>query len=313
MAEPQQDYDKSSSTGFKSVQLFKHQTLGIGSYGKVCKAKCDNLLICAAKIIHETLFDPVEQHTIGPQREHRQPIRRFEQESEFMSTIRHPNIVQCLGMHQDPDTGLPVLLMELMDESLTHYLESSTRLIPYHIQVNLSHDVTLALSFLHSNGITHRDLSSNNVLLIRDIRAKVTDFGMARLGDLNPQINYPTCTVCPGTDVYMPPEAVQDKPRYTEKIDSFSFGVILLQMLTRKFPNPGDRRRIVPSDHPGLPNGILELRVPEIDCRQNQIDKVDPNHPLLAVTLDCLKDGYVERPSAQLLCERVAALKETPE
>ena len=173
-----------------------------------------------------------------------------------MSTIKHPNIVQCLGMHQDPDTGLPVLLMELMDESLTHYLENSTRLIPYHIQVNLSHDVTLALSFLHSNGITHRDLSSNNVLLIRDIRAKVTDFGMARLGDLNPQINYPTCTVCPGTDVYMPPEAVQDKPRYTEKIDSFSFGVILLQMLTRKFPNPGDRRRIVPSDHPGLPNGI---------------------------------------------------------
>ena len=127
-----------------------------------------------------------------------------------MSTIRHPNIVQCLGMHQDPETGLPVLLMELMDESLTHYLERSTRLIPYNVQVNLSHDVTLALSFLHSNGITHRDLSSNNVLLIQDIRAKVADFGMARLCDLNPQTNYPTCTVCPGTDVYMPPEAVQD-------------------------------------------------------------------------------------------------------
>ena len=84
-------------------------------------------------------------------------------------------------------------------------------------------------------------------------------------------------------------------------------------MLTQEFPNPRDRRRVVPSDSPGLPNGILELRIPEIDRRQNQIDKVDPNHPLLAVTLDCLKDSYVERPSARHLCKRVAALKETPE
>jgi serine/threonine-protein kinase TNNI3K len=61
--------------------------------------------------------------------------------------------------------------MELMDDSLTHFLESSPRPIPYHIQVNICHDITLALSFLHSNGIVHRDLSSNNVLLIGNVRA----------------------------------------------------------------------------------------------------------------------------------------------
>ena len=303
---------KHSSTKFGSVQLNKHETLGIGSYGKVCKAKCDNLL-CAAKIIHETLFDPVAELMIAPQREHRQPMRRFEQECEFMSTIRHPNIVQYLGMYQDPDTGLPVLLMELMDDSLTHYLERSAQPVPYHIQVNLCHDMTLALSFLHSNSISHRDLSSNNVLLIQNIRAKITDFGMARLSELNPKTNCPTFTVCPGTDVYMPPEAIQDNPKYTEKIDCFSFGVLVLQMLTREFPNPGDRRRVVPSEYPGLPSGVIEIRVPEIDRRQDQINKVDPNHTLLAVALDCLKDNHIERPSAQNLCERVAALKETSE
>lgn len=105
---------------------------------------------------------------ISPGSEHQQPMRRFEQECEFLSTIRHPNIVQYLGMYQDVDTSLPVLLMELMDDNLTHYLETSTQLIPYHIQVNLSYDMTLALSFLHSNGITHRNLSSNNVLLIQN-------------------------------------------------------------------------------------------------------------------------------------------------
>ena len=214
-----------------SIQLFKDEILGIGSYGKVCKAECDGLL-CAAKIIHKTLFDSTALQLIAPLREHRLLMRRFEQECEFLSAMQHPNIIQYLGMYQDPDTHLPVLLMELMDNSLTYFLESSQQPIPYHIQVNICHDITLALRFLHSNGIVHRDLSSNNVLMIGNIRAKVTDFGMARLGDMNPRATHLTFTMCPGTDVYMPPEAVKDKPVYTEKIDCFSFGVIAVQIMT---------------------------------------------------------------------------------
>ena len=298
--------------GFEIVQLFKDETLGIGSYGKVCRAKCDDLL-CAAKLIHETLFDPTAQLLMPPQSggEHRLPMRRFEKECEFLSTIRHPNIIQYLGICQDPDTGLPALLMELMDDSLTHFLESSPQPIPYHIQVNICHDITLALSFLHSNGIIHRDLSSNNVLLIGNVRAKVTDFGMARLGDQNPRATQLTFTMCPGTDVYMPPEAVKDKPVYTEKIDCFSFGVIAVQIITRRFPNPGDRRKEIQLNQPGLPP-IVEVPVPELERRQNHIDEIDPNHPLKQVALDCLKGRDTERPSAQQLCERVAALKVGP-
>ena len=298
--------------GFRSVQLFKDQTLGIGSYGAVCKAKCDDLL-CAAKILHPTLFDLTAQLQVSRKQEHRLPIKRFEQECEFLSTIRHPNIVQYLCMHQDPDTGLPVLLMELMDGSLTHFLESSPQPIPYHIQVNICHDITLALSFLHSNGIVHRDLSSNNVLLRGNILAKVTDFGMAKLGDLNPQATRYTFTMCPGTDVYMPPESVKDDPVYTEKIDCFSFGVIIIQALTRQFPKPGNRRQELEINHPGVPQGLVEVRVAEVDRRQNHISQIDPNHPLLPVALDCLKDKDSERPSAQQLCERVASLKERSE
>ena len=303
--EQQQQGEK--KIGFKTIVLLKDQTLGIGSYGSVCKAKCDDLL-CAAKIIHPTLFDPTALHQIAPHREHRLPIRRFQLECEFLSTVRHPNIVQYLGTHQDPETRLPVLLMELMDDSLTHFLESSPQPIPYHIQVNVCHNISRALSFLHSNGIVHRDLSSNNVLLIGNIRVKLTDFGMARLGDLNPQATRFTNTMCPGTDVYMPPEVVQDKPVYTEKIDCFSFGVIAVQTLTREFPKPGDRQMIV--NDPRYPRP-LKMDVPEIERRQNHISRVDPNHPLLPIALDCLKDADGERPSAQQLCERLAALKET--
>ena len=292
-------------TGFKSVQLFKDQTLGIGSYGAVCQAKCDDL-VCAAKIIHPTLYDPMVELQISPQREHRLPMRRFEQECEFLSSMRHPNIILYLGMHRDGDTGLPVLLMELMDDSLTHFLESSTQTIPYHIQVNICHDIALALSFLHANNIVHRDLSSNNVLLRGNILAKVTDFGMARLMDVNRQRTDFTNTMCPGTDVYMPPEAVDEKTVYTEKIDCFSFGVIALQILTKLFPQPGARVETI--NDPRYPRAI-KMNILEIERRQSHIRKVDPNHPLLPVVLDCLKDDDSERPSAEQLCETTASLK----
>ena len=116
-------------------------------------------------------------------------------------------------------------------------------------------------------------------------------------------------TMCPGTDVYMPPEAVQDKCVYTEKIDCFSFGVIVVQTLTHQFPKQDDRMQRVEMNHPELPRGTLMVCVPEVDHRQNHISQIDRSNTLLPIALNCLKDRDVERPSAQQLCERVAALR----
>ena len=313
MAESTPSMAIGADIGFKAIQLFKEQTLGIGSYGAVCKAKCDDL-ICAAKILHPTLFDPLAHQQAGSRVEHRLPIKRFEKECEFMSAIRHPNIVQYLCTCIDPETRLPALLMELMDQSLTRFVESCMQPIPYHILVNVCHDIASALSFLHSNNIVHRDLSSNNVLLIGNaIRAKVTDFGMARLGDLNPQATHLTFTMCPGTDVYMPPEAVRSKPAYNEKVDCFSFGVIIIQMLSRQFPKPSDRLKEVRTNDPQFPSGTVEVRVPEIERRQNHISCVAQDQPLLLIALNCLKDNDNELPSASQIREQVAALKESTE
>ena len=294
--------------GFKNIRLMKDQTLGIGSYGKVCKAQCDEL-VCAAKLMHETLFDPIVRHQ---DKEHRLPIKRFEQECEFLSAIRHPNIIQYLGVYHDPATHLPALLMELMDDNLTNYLTNylDSHIIPYQIQVNICYDITLALSFLHSNGIIHRDLSSNNVLMFGNSRAKVTDFGMARLDGLSPRTTRPTYTTCPGSDVYMPPETIKAKPIYNEKVDCFAFGVIIIQILTRKFPEPGDRQKEIHIDHPGVQAGAIEVRVFEVERRQNHISLIDQNHQLLPIALDCLKDRQSERPSAPELSARLAKLKE---
>ena len=120
--------------------------------------------------------------------------------------------------------------------------------------------------------------------------------------------------MCPGTDIYMSPEAVQDKPVYVDKIDCFSFGVITLQILTQEFPKPGDRRKEIEIHQPGIPSGtVVEVRIPETKSRQNHISRINPNHTLLQVSFLCLKDRDVERRSAQQLCDRIAVLKESAE
>ena len=220
--------------------------------------------------------------------------------------------MQYLGVSRDPESGLPVLLMELMDSSLTQFLERSEEPLPFHITVDICHDIALALAYLHSNGILHRDLSSNNVLLIGPgNRAKVTDFGMSKLADAN--LRMTPMTMCPGTLAYMPPEALDDPPVYTNKLDCFSFGVLDIQILTRQFPDPTQRFKTIEISDPRAPYGSVKVPVPEVERRQSHIDRVNPAHPLLPVTLNCLKDKDSERPSAQELCHRLAALKEAPQ
>ena len=286
--------------GYQKLRLKKTEPLGSGSYGTVYKAMCDDLP-CAGKILHSTFFhfkDPGAM-TI---------MRRFQQECSFLSAIRHPNIVQFLGLFQDSETQLLVLLMELMDVSLTQFLKQSQVPLPYHTQVDISHDIALALSYLHSNDLIHRDLSSNNVLLIgAGNRAKVTDFGMAKLFS-DDHTNMTPLTMCPGTLAYMSPEALDEPPIYTKKLDSFSFGVLEIQIITRQFPNPGPRTNKVRD--PRSPTGKTDMPVLETERRKSHIHQICPSHPLLPIAVDCLNYSEHDRPSAQKLCRLLAALKQ---
>ena len=210
----------------------KHCPLSIGSYGAVYRATYEEFP-CAAKVLHRNLFEI---------QSNRKLLERFEQECELLRTIRHPCIVQFLGVARDPETTLPVLVTELMEESLTKFLERSDTELPIYLQVNFCHDVALALAYLHSRDITHRDLSSNNVLLIAGTRAKVTDFGTSVFKSRGRAI----MTSCPGTQAYMAPECFGESVQYSQSIDCFSFGVLVVQIITRKFPNPSSRLNRAP-------------------------------------------------------------------
>ena len=283
---------------YRNIELFKSQSLGSGSYGGVCKAKCDGLP-CAAKIMHPTLFDLHDTGAVSY-------LRKFHEECHLLSLARHPNVVQYLATCYDPDTRLPVLLMEICDESLTAFLERSPGPLSYHIQLNICHDIALALVYLHSNGLIHRDLTGNNVLMIAGPRAKITDFGMSKLASVNPRMT--ALTLCPGNLLYMSPEALDEVKTYTAKLDVFSFGVIVIQILIRQFPNPTDRFRLVYSSE--FDEEIRRV-VPETERREAHLKLIPDTHSLKPLALQCLKKKERQRPSAVQLSERLSELKQS--
>ena len=284
---------------YQNFHIDKSQPLGHGSYGAVYKAKCDQLP-CAAKILHPTILDQLDPGA-------GKIMNRFRQECAFLESIRHPNIVQYLAMTMDPESRLPVLLMELLDESLAKMLERSQHSLAYYVQVDICHDIALAVAYLHSNDIIHRDLSSNNVLIIAGRRAKVTDFGMSKLAGAAPSMTPVPLTMCPGTLAYMPPEALRESPNYTKKLDCFSEGVIMIQVCTRLWPEPGPRTQLIPDSR--SPTGTIEMPVLEQDRRKEHIDMIEPTHAFLPIAMDCFKYQERERPSSEELCQRLAGLK----
>ena len=274
--------------------------LGRGAFATVYRAKCDELP-CAAKILFTIFQNDPGFGTV---------LDKFLTECEYLKNIKHPNVVQYLGLCQEPTTNQPVLLMELMDDSLTHFLDKSKTPLSRHVQLSLCHDVALALAHLHSLGIVHRDLSSNNVLLIGPgSRAKVSDFGMSKeINTRNSKYMTPL-SVAPGTVVYMPQEALGGDPNYTEKLDCFSFGVLAIQIMTRIFPNPKPSSRMKTIESDLGPNGTILVPVLETECRKEHIDMINEENPLLEMAVDCLALNMKDRPHARQLCHRIEDLR----
>ena len=155
-------------------------------------------------------------------------VEKYLQECQLMSSLRHPNIAQFLGLCFLPDSQLPVLLMEKLNESLDNLLETVPN-IGLPLKLSILEDVAKGLLYLHNHEppIIHRDLTARNVQLTEFFVAKITDFGNSRIITLEIAR---TLSQFPGTLVYMPPEAAdtEDLSHYGPSLDVFSFGHLTL-------------------------------------------------------------------------------------
>ena len=223
--------------------------IGAGAYGSVEEVAIPGA-ICAAKKIHDFFLDTAQAQASAVRR----ATAQFVRECQLMSTLRHPHIVQFLGICVLPGSRLPALVMERLATSLHDLLEPDTELVqqpkqpfPLSLKCSVLRDVASGLAFLHERSppIIHRDLSARNVLLNSGMVAKISDLGVARIV---PRMRAAaTMTKAPGAGVYMPPEALEhrvgsesedegQKSKYDASIDIFSFGVVVLFTLSQTFP-----------------------------------------------------------------------------
>ena len=287
----------------KGVTPLNRKELGRGAYGKVYAVKyCQT--VCAAKEIHSILIEDVGEA------ERRLTIDSFLRECRQCSMLRHPNVIQFLGVYYPPGTGvgganrmrLPMMVMEMMADSLTSFVEKHEK-IPVHIKYSIVLDVSLGLCYLHNYDppIVHRDLSPNNVLLTAHHVAKISDLGVAKVIRADSR---KTMTKAPGTVDFMPPECLANSPVYGPPMDVFSFAGIILHTFNQQWPRPTEQVQFDPKSR-------RKVALLEVERRQQYLDKmIGEAEVLRRLVEECLDDDPAVRPTIATVCERIQVSKD---
>ena len=273
------------------------QELGRGAYGKVFTVKYREK-IYAAKEIHSLLLE------VANPEEKRKIKNTFLRECYHCSLLSHPNIVRFIGVYYPKSNSVfPVMMMELMAESLTHYVKKPN--ISIKMKASILYDVACGLNYLHSCNppIIHRNLSPNNVLLSRDSVAKISDLGVAKVVRADSRATQTMLTKVPGTVDLMPPEAFGDMPNYNTSLDIFSYAGIVLHVVNQEWPSPTNQVHRNPKTGKGT---VLS----EVERRQAHLDKMkDGAEVLKPLVKACLHDLPSKRPTITAVFKLLEPLK----
>ena len=267
----------------KPPSLAIGKELSRGAYGAVHSGRLDGREV-AVKRIHRLV------ETVNRDKE--KMLGDFCQECVLLKRVNHPHVVKFEGAFYDETTDEPLLVMELMTETLQHYLQRNKGQLSRQKQLEICISIVRGLHFLHTRTpiVVHRDLTDKNVLLDANGVVKISDLGQSRLKT----VEY-FSTSLPGTIPFMSPETMDDPSRYNEKLDVFSLGVLMLEVATQQPP-------CVKLAGIGV--------TPELQRRREDLSRLDKDHPLRAVILSCLKDNPRERPDIATVLNQLLEVKE---
>ena len=281
------------TSGTRLAQYEIVSAIGAGGMGEVYKARDTRLhRDVAIKVLpSEFANDPAR-------------IQRFEQEARSASALNHPNILTIHDVGRDGETVY--FAMEWVDGHTLRQLLTGGRL-PLRRTLDLCHQIAEGLAKAHAAGIVHRDLKPENVMVSADGFAKILDFGLAKLAEVNvPATEALTRTVgttpgmVMGTFGYMSPEQANGQP-VDYRSDQFALGVLIYELTTgtRPFARPTPVQSIAAT----------------IGEEPEPIDQLNPHVParLAAVVARCLAKHPVERyESTRDLARDLKELREIP-
>jgi serine/threonine-protein kinase len=198
-----------------------HERIGQGGMGEVFRCtRSSDLVPVAVKILTPQMAAVPDY------------VRRFGREAAAMAQLDHPGIVRLLGRGK---AGQHVYIaMELIEgESLRMWAHRNRPTAK--VMAKLLAQVAHALAYAHARAVVHRDLKPDNVLVTKDLRTKVLDFGLAGLHAKGAEC-LTQSHVAMGTANYMAPEQRKDAKRADHKADIYSFGVMMYELLTGELP-----------------------------------------------------------------------------
>ena len=198
--------------------------------------------------------------------------------------------------------------MERLHCNLTTLLEQHS-VLPIDTKLSIIHDVALGLRYLHTRTpiIIHRDLSSNNAVLIsKGMEGKIGDLGTARLVDPTRQSRM---TKAPGTVDFMPPEALAagENVKYERELDVFSFGCVMLHTLSHRWPTPSEPVVIDPVTFEVKGRTEIERRSSYFDKISDKIDR-NRSGMMILVIASCLNNIPKNRASIVTVCNQLEGL-----
>lgn len=195
------------------------EKIGAGGFGDVYKGIFRGTEVAIKKVLADKLSkDAVEELT---------------KEAEIMSGLRHPNVVLFMGFCRPPDCCL--LFEYIRRGSLYDLLYRERRKFSMHEVCRIHIDIACGMAYLHGAGVVHRDLKPANILVDEHFRAKIADFGLSK-------VKQETMTLRSrvGTPQYMAPELLSpDHLPHNEKVDVYSFAILLVEVLNNEQPFSG--------------------------------------------------------------------------
>ena len=278
----------------KSAQPIANSTFASGAYGSVSLIQVSGGVKCIEKRLHDILVGYGQNEDVD-QEGKRRITEKFHRECILLSQMRHPNIVQFMGVRFNREK-CPSLIMEYLPMTVDKCIDKCNRghfSIPLCFKLSILRDISYGLLHLHLQepSIVHRDLSAANVLLTSDLRAKIADFGMSRILTLAELRRINKLTKVPGAQYIMPPEAFKEDCRYDSKIDVFSFGVLALYLLGQDYPEVSPPSVLTPQH-------VINKET-EIGRRMKYIDNVSRTYSsdIVSFVKACLQDRPERRPA----------------
>lgn len=211
-----------------TFRIIRGQLIGKGTYGRVYLGiNADNGEILAVKLVEVSKAAGKDKDRI------KEMVSAIDQEIDTMQHLEHPNIVQYLGCERG-DLSMSIYLEYIPGGSVGSCLRKHGK-FEESVVKSLNRQVLSGLSYLHDQGILHRDLKADNILLDLDGTCKISDFGISKKTD-NIYGNDVTNSM-QGSVFWMAPEVVQSQGQgYSAKVDIWSLGCVVLEMFAGRRP-----------------------------------------------------------------------------